>query len=91
MIRKQATSDSGVDAHTEIRDKDIQRFRSAARRLATVIADIRRYCPGANLYNTPGRLHLMSGPTHNDGDGNAPLYDNVVDDIAVPTLSGGDW
>lgn len=65
--------------------KQLALFRDACRLLNAVAGT------GLELYVTPGSIHLLDGPSHEDTPQARALRENIIDTARVTGISGGDW
>ena len=73
----------------DIKKKDIQEFEKIIGELDDLMQEIRSYIPEANLYVPMGSICLMAGASHNGLS--EPQHENVVSDIELGYIGGGDW
>jgi hypothetical protein len=72
-----------------IKNKDIDDFKNTCNKLNNIMKRISNYNEDAQLYLANETLNLMCGESH-DMNGR-PLQENVVADVIILGLSGGDW
>ena len=72
--------------------RHINKFVKLANELDLLMKEIQIYCPNANYYVTVDTLNLMKGETHNSNDFiQSAIRENVVEDVHIGSLGGGDW
>lgn len=76
-----------------------RKFLRACGNLNEIVNELRRTdYPQACLYLTPGTMHLMAGPTHDETTsfyfGTSPDEghpERILESAEIPSASGGDW
>lgn len=69
-------------------------FKRHVAGLNKLIREVRKRYPEAEFYlacSMGARLHILSGPSHDDGFSAVPRQDRIIDTLTLEHADGGDW
>lgn len=73
----------------ELSEKDYKKLKEIERGMKAINKKVKGM--GYTVYLATNRLHIMSGPSHDDSNNCRPIRDNSVYNFSLEGWDGGDW